>query len=153
VQRGGQDVQRRADLGPTLALIQQSLRFHQPLGGQTRPFPPRRWGEKGGTTALTVRAAIAFDRRERHAERHPDLPLRGRPVDDQLGRAKAEAGQVGGGVSEDGQVAVELNALRVAALDSQRLIDFGGAGGKDRQLHLRHVGKLFGRRAGGQAQT
>ena len=63
-----------------------------------------------------------------HAEGAADVALGGAAVDDQLTGEEAEGGEVGLGVGEDGQVAVEVGDLAVAALEGQGVIQMRGAG-------------------------
>jgi len=127
VQRGGEDVQLLTDLRHTLPLIQQALRLGQSLGRQPMALTTRRWLEESGRPAFAILATGALDRGQRHAEGFDDLALGGGAVDDELGGEKAEAGQIVGAMSEDGQVAVEINHLILTALEGQLGIDGGRA--------------------------
>ena len=138
VERGGQHAGGPADLRHGLPGVEQGLHLDEPLRGEPGADPGFGRHEERSRAAGAIAIHRPLHRDLGHAESAANVARRGAAVDDELAGEKAESGEVGGGVGEDGQVAVEVRDLAVARRDGQGLVELGGAGGKERQLDVRH---------------
>src|SRR5580765_1491762 len=104
-------------------------------------------------SSLPIPFHTSLDRSQRHSEHFGDLPLRRRPVDDELRREQPKTGQVISLVREHRQVAIQVYDLVLFSLDGQFRSNRAGAVRKHRQLNLRHGPEFYLSRPSGKRKS